>query len=84
MIYLLLLVFGLLTIGNAQTLDHLFEQFESGEIKEVKEKLPILLNKYPNDPGVKYLFGLTLMDGDSAIDIYEAVSYTHLTLPTKA
>jgi len=77
MIYLFLLVFGLLNIGDAQTLDHLFEQFERGEIKEVKEKLPILFNKYPNDPGVKYLFGLTLMNGDSAIEIYEEIVKKH-------
>ena len=74
---LFFIVFGLLTLGNTQELDHLFEQFERGEIKEVKGKIPILLKKYPNDPGVKYLFGLTLMDGDSAIEVYEEIVNKH-------
>ena len=43
-----LIVFGLLTFGNTQKLDHLFEQFERGEIEAVKEKLPVLIKKYPN------------------------------------
>ncbi len=73
MIRLFFIVFGLLTLGNTQELDHLFEQFERGEINEVKEKIPILLKKYPNDPGVKYLFGLTLVDGDSAIEVYKEI-----------
>ena len=77
MIRLFLIVFGLLAIGNSQKLDDLFEQFERGEIKEVKEILPVLLKKYQNDPGVKYLFGLTLMDGDSAIEVYEEIVNKH-------
>ena len=77
MIRLFFIVFGLLTFGNTQKLDHLFEQFERGEIKQVKEKLPVLIKKYPNDPGVKYLFGLTLMDGDSAIEVYEEIVNKH-------
>ena len=43
MIRLFIIVFGLLTLGNTQELDHLFEQFERGEINEVKKKIPILL-----------------------------------------
>ena len=39
MIRLFFIVFGLLTFGNTQKLDHLFEQFERVEIKEVKKKL---------------------------------------------
>ena len=74
---LFFIVFGLLTLGNTQELDHLFEQFERGEIKDVKGKIPILLKKHPNDPGVKYLFGLTLMDGDSAIEVYEEIINKH-------
>ena len=77
MIRLFCIVFGLLTFGNTQKLDHLFEQFERGEIEAVKEKLPVLIKKYPNDPGVKYLFGLTLMDGDSAIEVYEEIVNKH-------
>ena len=77
MIRLFCIVFGLLTFGNTQKLDHLFEQFERGEIDAVKEKLPVLIKKYPNDPGVKYLFGLTLMDGDSAIEVYEEIVNKH-------
>ena len=77
MIRLFFIVSALLTFGNTQKLDHLFEQFERGEIKDVKGKIPILLKKHPNDPGVKYLFGLTLMDGDSAIEVYKEIINKH-------
>ena len=48
MIRLFIIVFGLLTLGNTQELDHLFEQFERGEINEVKKKIPELETKKIN------------------------------------
>ncbi len=74
-----LLIFGLLTFGNTQKLDNLFNQFERGEIDEVRKTLPVLLKKYPNDPGLKYLSGLTLMDGDSALKVYKEIVTKHAT-----
>ena len=73
MVRSILIVFGLLTFGNTQKLDYLFKQFERGEIEELRKTLPVLLKKYPNEPGLKYLSGLTLMDGDSALKIYKEI-----------
>ena len=73
MVRSILIVFGLLTFGNTQKLDYLFKQFERGEIEELRKTLPVLLKKYPNEPGLKYLSGLTLMDGDSALRVYKEI-----------
>ena len=73
MVRYFLIVFGLLTFGNTQKLDYLFKQVEMGEIEEVRKTLPVLLKKYPNEPGLKYLSGLTLMDGDSALRVYKEI-----------
>ena len=36
---------------------------EKGEIQEVRESLPNLLSRYPNDPGVYYLEALINISG---------------------
>ena len=77
MIRLFLIVFGLLTFGNTQKLDYLFKQVEMGEIEEVRKTLPVLEKKYPNNPDLKYLKGLTLLDGDSAFRIYKEIITKH-------
>ena len=77
MIRFFLLMFILLTFGNTQKIDHLFIQVERGEVADVRKTLPALLTKYPNNPGLKYLSGLTLTDGDSALKIYKEIVNKH-------
>ena len=44
---------------------------EKGEIEEVRESLPNLLSRYPNDPGVYYLEALINLSGDESIAQYQ-------------
>ena len=44
---------------------------EKGEIQEVRESLPNLLSRYPNDPGVYYLEALISLSGDESIAQYQ-------------
>ena len=44
---------------------------EKGEIQEVRESLPNLLSRYPNEPGVYYLQALINQDGDESISQYQ-------------
>jgi tetratricopeptide (TPR) repeat protein len=77
MIRFFLLVLGLLTFSNSQKIDHFFVQIERGEVADVRKTLPTLLKKYPNNPGLKYLSGLTLTDGDSALKIFKEIVNNH-------
>ena len=44
---------------------------EKGEIQEVRESLPNLLSRYPNEPGVYYLEALINISGDESIAQYQ-------------
>jgi hypothetical protein len=44
-----------------------------GKVIEVKAKIPDLLAKYPDHPGVKLLHGAILDDGSVAVKIYEKI-----------
>jgi hypothetical protein len=46
---------------------------KSGQTDAVKADIPSLLTKYPNNPGVIYLQGLTTQDGAQAVRIYQSV-----------
>ena len=55
--------FNLFLIGStfflkAQNIDLYITLIEKGKISEVKENLPELIERYPNDPGVLFLKGL--------------------------
>lgn len=45
----------------------------SGQTETVKADIPALLSKYPNDPGVLYLQGLTTTEGAEAVRIYQSI-----------
>ena len=59
-----------------QNVDMYLSLIHEGQSQGVKENLPELISKYPNDPGVLYLQALLTTNG------IKSVSYTHLTLPT--
>lgn len=44
-----------------------------GKYDEVKSKIPDLLAKYPNDPGIKLLHAAILDDGSVALEIYKTI-----------
>jgi tetratricopeptide (TPR) repeat protein len=46
---------------------------KSGQADAAKAEVPALLAKYPNNPGVIYLQGLTTQDGAQAVRVYQSV-----------
>jgi len=48
-------------------------RIEGGEVEAVREEIPSLLDKYPNNAGVLYLQGLVTADGAEAVRIYQGI-----------
>ena len=70
--------FNLFLIGStfflrAQNIDLYLTLLEKGKISEVKENLPELIERYPNDPGVFFLKGLISSDADEALLNYQTL-----------
>ena len=57
---------------NGQDVKKYLTIIQKGGIREVRGKLPELISKYPNNPGILYLKALTTVDGESAIKQYRA------------
>ena len=57
----------------SQNVDLYFSLINEGELDGVKENLPELLSKYPNDPGVLYLKAVLTDDGESALKQYKYI-----------
>ena len=55
----------------AQNIDLYITLLEKGKINDVRENLPELLERYPNEAGVFFLKALTASNGNEAISIYE-------------
>ena len=63
-IIFLLSIFSILI---SQNVDLYFSLIEEGELDGVRENLPELLSKYPNDSGVLFLKATLTDDGESAL-----------------
>ena len=61
------------SILSSQNVDLYFSLIEEGELDGVKENLPELLSKYPNNPGVLFLRATLTEDGESALKQYKYV-----------
>ncbi len=46
---------------------------ENGQGEQVRDELPSLMSKYPNNPGVLYIQGLLTRDGAEAVRIYQSI-----------
>jgi len=57
----------------AQNIDMYLSLLEKGNIKDVRETLPELISKFPNNAGVLYLKALTTVDGASSIKQYKNI-----------
>ena len=66
----IILIFSAL---SSQNIDLYFSLIEEGELDGVKESLPELLSKYPNDPGVLFLRATLTEDGESALKQYKYI-----------
>ena len=58
---------------NGQNIDMYISLIDDGQINSVKEKLPELISKYPNDAGVIYLKALLTKDGMKSLDLYNLI-----------
>jgi cell division septation protein DedD len=45
----------------------------NGQVEEVRQEIAMLLEKYPNNPGVLYVQGLVAKDGAEAARIYQSI-----------
>ena len=61
----------------SQNIDLYFSLIDEGELDGVKENLPELLSKYPNDPGVLFLEALLTANGESAVNQYNNILRNH-------
>ena len=68
-------IFILITFSSlfSQNIDLYFSLIEEGKVNGVKENLPELLSRYPNDAGVLFLKALLTSEGDSAIKQYKLI-----------
>ena len=69
-IIFLVIIFSIL---SSQNIDLYFSLIEQGELDGVKENLPELLSKYPNNSGVLFLKAVLTDDGESAIEQYKNI-----------
>ncbi|MBL7013231.1 MAG: SPOR domain-containing protein [Candidatus Marinimicrobia bacterium] len=60
-----------LSLLNAQNIDMYLSLIHEGQIVAVKEQVPELMSKYPNDPDVWYLKALITTNGDNALTQYQ-------------
>ena len=74
---LVFLVSVLVSGGLAQTAEadvaRCLGLIKSGQADAARAEVPALLTKYPNNPGVIYVQGLTTQDGAQAVRIYQSV-----------
>ena len=64
-------LFLLVSLSFGQNIKLYLSLIEEGKIEGVKENLPELISKYPNNPSVLYLKALLIQDGNSAIKLYK-------------
>ena len=57
----------------AQNVDMYLSLLHEGQTDGVKEYLPELISKYPNDPGVRYLQALMTSDGMKSLEMYSSL-----------
>ena len=68
----LIYFFGLVSI-YPQNINLYLTLLEKGRIQEVKDNLPELLDRYPDEAGVYYIQALVNQDGDSSINQFEKI-----------
>ena len=69
--------FLLASFSFGQNIELYLSLIEEGKVEGVKENLPELASKYPNNPGVIYLKALLNQDGNSAIVLYQDLLKKH-------
>lgn len=70
---LLLVNVGVHTQSSTQDVNKYLSMIENGQVDKVREELPSLLSRYPNDPGILYVQGMATTDGAEAVRIYQSI-----------
>ncbi len=69
----LLCVFATHATAQEPDVKKYVDAIANGKADEVRNELPALVTKYPNNPGVMYLQGLLTREGSEAIRTYQSV-----------
>jgi SPOR domain len=69
----LLLLLTINIVGQGIDINDYLKKIESGKIEEVKEKLPKLKTKYPDDPSVLFLDGILTENGKTSVSLFSTV-----------
>jgi hypothetical protein len=69
----LLLLLTINIVGQGIDINDYLKKIESGKIEEVKEKLPKLKTKYPDDPSVLFLDGILTENGKTSVSLFSIV-----------
>jgi tetratricopeptide (TPR) repeat protein len=69
----LAIILILFSFAYSQNINLYLTLIEKGRYDEVRENIPDLLSRYPNEPGVKYIQALINNDGDASLAQYKKV-----------
>jgi len=69
----IILLVSIFSVLLSQNVDLYFSLIDEGELDGVKENLPELLSKFPNDSGVLFLKAVLTDDGESALEQYKYI-----------
>ena len=58
---------------HSQNIEMYLSLINEGQISGVKEQLPELISKYPNNPDIMFLEGIMTTDGNKSIEIYKKI-----------
>ena len=64
---------GLYGQSSASDVKKYLSMIEKGQVDKVREELPSLLSRYPNDPGILYVQGMATTDGAEAVRVYQSI-----------
>ena len=73
----LIFIFLSTYLYSAPNVDRLINDVIIGEDKEARDRLPMLLDDYPNDGEVLFLKGILETDGSKSIEIYKKIYKYH-------
>jgi hypothetical protein len=69
-----LILFSTINVfGQGIDISDYLKKIESGKLAEVKEKLPELKAKYPNDPSVLFLDGILTENGKTSVSLFSTI-----------
>ena len=63
----------LLCCLHSQNIEMYLSLINEGQISGVKEQLPELISKYPNNPDIMFLKGIMTTDGNKSVEIYKKI-----------